>query len=311
MAAHFVGETPLFALADGTIHRWGGGAPTRAHAALLAATPTADCRALITSGEDGRVCRTGDAGEPLELAAVPRKWVTYVASSLRGAVAFAVGRSVWLHEGPGALRELQHARSVAGLAFSPDGERIAVASYGGVSIHPVYPGAQGAKLEWQSIYAGIAFSPDSRFLIAFMREALMHGWRLDDGQHFRMTGYSERIRSWSWSADGRWLATSGAPSAILWPFEGFEGPIGAAALELGAPRGDAPVTAVACHPARAEVAIGYADGALSLAGIDDGAVRMLRPSGRGVVSAVVWHNSGSRIAFGTERGECGVLDVPR
>lgn len=311
MAAHFVGEAPLFALADGTIHRWGARAPMRVHSALLAATPTADCRALITSGEDGRVCWTGDSDESLEFAALPRKWIMYVASSLRGAVAFAVGRSVWLHEGPSALRELQHARTVGGLAFSPDGERIAVARYGGVSIHAVYPGAEGVELEWQGIYDGIAFSPDGRFLVAFMQEALMHGWRLGDGQHFRMTGYPGRIRDWSWSAGGRWLATSGAPSAILWPFEGYEGPIGAAALELGAPRGDALVSAVACHPARAEVAIGYVDGALSVAGIDDGAVCMLRPSGHGSVSAIAWHNSGSRIAFGTESGECGVLEVRR
>src|SRR5690606_29277275 len=134
----------------------------------------------------------------------------------------------------------------AGLAFSPDGGRIAVARYGGVSVHPVYPEAQRLELEWQGIYDGIAFSPDGRFLIAFMQGALMHGWRLEDGQHFRMTGYSERIHGWGWSAGGRWLATSGAPSAILWPFEGFEGPIGAAALELGTPRSDALVSAVAC-----------------------------------------------------------------
>lgn len=310
LAAHFAGDVPMFAFADGTLRRGGDPVPLPAHSALLAAAPTADHRALVTSGEDGRVCRTGGAGVPLELARVSRKWVPYLAASLRGTLAYAAGRSVWLYEGPGRVREIQHPRSVAALAFSPDGERIAVARYGGVSIHPLHPGAQGAELEWNGLYTALAFSPDGRFLVAFMQEALIHGWRLDDGRHFRMIGYPQRIRDWSWSVDGRWLATSGAGRAILWPFEGAEGPIGAAALELGAPREGVQVTAVACHPTRAQMMIGHADGTLCLAGIDDGGVWPLRCNAQGAISAAAWHTDGSSLAFGTEHGEYGVLDVP-
>lgn len=311
-AALFAGDAPLFALADGTIHRRAeAGGRVRAHSALLAAAATADRRSLLTTGEDGRVCRTDATGEPAELVAVPRKWVSCVASSVRGALAYGSGRSVWVGEASGPLRELQHARSVASIAFSPDGSRLAVARYGGVSVHAVDGDASPVDLEWKGIYAGIGFAPDGRFLIACMQDELLHGWRLQDARHFRMAGYAARIRDWAWSADGRWLATSGAASAVLWPFDGADGPMGSTALEVGAPRGDVLVTAVACHPRGAELAIGYADGAVALASIDDEAGRMLRAADRGAVTSLAWHNSGARLAFGTASGKCGVLDVPQ
>ena len=310
-AALFAGDAPLFALADGTVHRWSS--TTRAHSALLAAAASADRSALYTSGEDGRVCRTGGAGAPVEIAAVPRKWIDCVAVSPLGALAYASGRSVWLHGADGAPRELQHARSVAGIAFSPDGARLAVARYGGVTLHAVAGGAAPLELESKGIYAGLSFSPDGRFLMAFMQEALLHGWRLPRGgseaKHFRMSGYPARIKDWSWSVDGRWLATSGAPSAIAWSFDGKDGPMGTTALELGAPREGALVTAVACHPSRALLAIGYADGALALASLDSGEERELRGEGRGAVSALAWHGRGARLAFGSESGECGLIDI--
>jgi hypothetical protein len=40
----------------------------------------------------------------------------------------------------------------------------------------------------------------------------------------RMSGYPSKTRSFSWSGDGKWLATSGAEAAIIWPFESKEGP---------------------------------------------------------------------------------------
>lgn len=316
-AALYIEETPLFALADGTVHRGtqdDHGA--RAHSALLVASATVDGDALLTGGEDGRVCRIEAVGEPVEIACLPRKWIDSVAAGPQGLVAFASGRSVWLLNADGPLRELQHPRSVAGVAFSPDGARIAVARYGGITVHDLAGASAPAELEWKGIYTGLTYAPDGRFLLAFMQDAVLHGWRLpENGQparHFRMTGYAARIRDWSWSADGRWLATSGAQAAIVWPFDGADGPMGRTALELGAPRGEVAVSAVACHPALPLVAIGYGDGALALASINDPLEEStLRESGRAAVSTVSWHNGGLQLAFGTEAGECGVLDVPR
>jgi hypothetical protein len=59
-----------------------------------------------------------------------------------------------------------------------------------------------------------------------MLEPMLHGWRLFDGQHIRMSGYAARVMSLSWSAGGQWLATSVATRLVLWPFHGKDGPMG-------------------------------------------------------------------------------------
>ena len=74
-----------------------------------------------------------------------------------------------------------------------------------------------------------------------MQENALHGWKLADGKHMRMTGYPAKVKSLSWSAKGKWLASSGAPAAILWPFQAKDGPMGKAPMELGT-RGNTMVT---------------------------------------------------------------------
>lgn len=312
-AAVFAGGAPLFALADGSIHCWASGRNARAHPALLAAAPALD-RALVTAGEDGRVCRTGATGEPVEIAAAPRKWVSSVAADRAGTIAFVTGRSVWLQDASGRRREFRFERGVTGVRIAPDGARLAVARYGGITLHSLAADAPPLELEWKGICAGVDFSPDGRFVLAFMQDGLLHGWRLPEGReparHFRMTGYSSRIKDWSWSDDGRWLATSGAPSAVLWPFAGAAGPIGSNALEVGAPRGAALVSAVACRPGGDAVAIGYTDGAVLVGSIGTVAERLVELPGGGAILALAWHRSGSALAFGAASGVCGVADVP-
>ena len=41
----------------------------------------------------------------------------------------------------------------------------------------------------------ISFSPDGRFLVTAMQEPTLHGWRMVDGKHMRMAGYSAKVRS--------------------------------------------------------------------------------------------------------------------
>ena len=311
-AAVFPGQAPLFALADGTIHRWDRAESVRAHPALLSVACSGN--ALLTAGEDGRVCRTGDGEGPVELAALPRKWIDCVAAGPGGALAFAAGRSAWLVHADGGRRELKQARSVAGLRYLPDGSGLALARYDGIALYAVAGDAPPQELDWKGIYTGLDVSPDGRFLLAFMQDGLLHGWRLPSARaparHFRMTGYASRIRAWSWSADGRRLATAGAPTAVVWPFDGEDGPIGRRAEEVGEPREDVAVTAVAFRPDGEALAIGYADGAVLLGAMGEAPARRLRAPDGAAVNAVAWHNSGAALAYGTGTGACGVLDVP-
>ena len=309
LAVTFLADIPVFALADGTIHRLDNGHKVvEAHDGLLCATPDEARQRLLTGGEDGRVCAVAGDGTVSELALRPRKWINAVAAGPNGAFAFAEGRNAHVVLPDGTAVELAHVRSVEGLAFAPKGMRLAVARYNGATLH--FPAAQGkpAELEWTGAHIGICFSPGGEFLVTTMQENALHGWKLSDGKHMRMTGYPAKVKSWSWSARGKWLATSGAQAAIVWPFQGKDGPMGKAPMELGT-RGYSMVTAVACHPAEDLVAIGYADGMILGVRFSDSREVVLRRGGKSPVSALAWDKAGFRLAFGTEEGDCGVVDI--
>ena len=106
---------------------------------------------------------------------------------------------------------------------------------------------------------------------------------------------------------GKWLATSGSTQLILWPFQGKDGPMGKAPRIL-APT-EAQVEAVACHPKQEVVAVGYADGLVLLVRVEDGAEVLARKPDTTAVSALAWSASGDRLAFGTEAGAAGIVDL--
>lgn len=307
--ARFIRGVPFFALADGTIHRLDNGHQTStAHDGLLSATLTLDGKALVTGGEDGRVCQTASDGTVTELAKIPRKWITAVASGPGGTVGFASGRMAWVRTSNGKVQEFPQERSVEGVAFAPKGQRLAIARYNGATLIWTGTEAKPVELEWKGAHIGVIFSPDGRFLITSMQENALHGWRLEDTKHMRMTGYPAKVKDWSWSVKAKWLATSGAPAAIVWPFAGKDGPMGKAPLELGL-RADSMVTSVACHPVEDITAIGYNDGMVLLVRFTDQKEVLLRRPGKGAISSMGWDDQGSRLAFGSETGDCGVIDM--
>ncbi len=309
IAACWIADVPHFALADGTVHRLDHGHKSvEAHDGLLAAVPSLDGRVLLTAGEDGKVQAISPAGEVSLLGEVPRKWVHAVAAGPQATVAWASGRNAYVRLADGTVREFQHRRTAEGVAFAPKGLRIAVARYNGATLH--FPAAAGkpTELEWAGAHMMVTFSPDGQFLVTAMQENALHGWKLADGKHMRMSGYPAKVKSLSWGPKGRWLASSGAPAAIVWPFQSKDGPMGKAPLELGT-RGDSMATAVAFHPRDEVVAIGYADGMVLAARCADQKEVLLRRPGKGAVGTLAWDPTGQRLAFGSDAGDCGVIDI--
>ena len=123
----------------------------------------------------------------------------------------------------------------------------------------------------------------------------------------RMSGYSARVRSFGWTAGGKWLATAGSEQLVLWPFQGKDGPMGKQPKMFAAFA--VRVTAVACHPRQEVVATGYADGTVLLVRVEDGAEVLGKKPGEGAVTALAWNATGSLLGFGTEAGEAGVVDL--
>jgi WD40 repeat protein len=307
----FLGDTAAFALGDGTVRlvKGPGAEAVRVHGgAVLSAARTLDGKAIVTGGDDGLVALTDAAGAVTRLAEHPKKWIDAVAAGPDGAVAYAVGKTAHVRFGDGTARAFEHERAVGGLAFAPKGMRLGVARYGGVSLWWPKTEAGPTSLEWKGSHIGITFSPDGRYVVTAMQENALHGWRLDGGGHLRMTGYPAKPRSLSWSVKGRFLASSGSESAVLWPFHFKDGPQGKEPVQIGRRR-EAMVTRVACHPSDDALAIGYADGAVTIARLEDGGAVLIREPGDGAVSALNWDDSGLRFAFGTEQGMAGVIDI--
>ena len=66
---------------------------------------------------------------------------------------------------------------------------------------------------------------------------------------------------------------------------------------------------VACHPRKAVVAAGYGNGLILLTRIDN-AIILAKEPGNAAVTALAWSADGLLLAWGTEGGEAGVIDVP-
>jgi WD40 repeat protein len=263
---------------------------------------------LVLGGDDGKVVALNANSEVALLATDPkRRWIDNVALHPDGAVAWSAGKTAFIRSGKGEEKSFPVPSTVGGLAFAPKGVRLAVAHYNGVTLWFPNMTANPEFLEWAGSHLGVSFSPDNRFLVTTMHEPALHGWRLADNKHMRMTGYPGRVRSISWSAGGKTLATSGADSVILWPFGSKDGPMGKQPAML-APL-QARVTAVACHPKQDIVVAGYDNGTILMVRLDDGAEILVRRNGEAAVAGLAWNARGTRLAFATEHGDAGLLEV--
>ncbi|HET9904017.1 MAG TPA: WD40 repeat domain-containing protein [Xanthobacteraceae bacterium] len=307
VAVHFLHRTAAFVLGEEAVLLVDDQGERRAtpHAGAILSVG-AGTRQIVTGGDDGRVVATDEAGQVREIARDEKgRWIDQVAVAPE-AVAWSAGKSAFVLTN-GKLRSIDLASSAGGLAFAPKGFRLAVAHYDGATLWFPNASAKPETLPWHGSHLGVTFSPDGRFLVTTMQEPLLHGWRLADSKHMRMSGYAAKVRSLSWSADGHWLATSGSEQLILWPFQGRDGPMGKQ------PRILAPLparcVAVACHPKQDITAVGYADGTVLLVRISDGAEILVRPRDGHAISALAWSPAGDRLAFGTEEAGAGLVTL--
>jgi WD40 repeat protein len=309
VAVHFLGRVAVFVLGEEAMVLAEANAEPRrvgVHGGAILATVSDGAR-VISGGDDGKIAETDAKGESGTLASDPKhRWIDHVALGPDGAVAWSAGKSAFVRGKE--LREFAAPSTVGGLAFLPKGFRLAVAHYNGASLwFPNAPQAAPEKLEWKGSHLGVTVSPDGRFLVTTMQEPMLHGWRLADRKHMRMSGYAVRVTSLGWTAGGDWLATSGAPQLILWPFQGKDGPMGRE------PRLLAPaehrVEVVACHPKQEIVAAGYGDGMVLLVRMRDGAEILAKTPGDARQTALAWSADGMLLAWGTESGEAGIVDL--
>ncbi len=299
-------DQAAFALGDGTLSLGGDFAPIQAHNGAILSLAAHPTTGFLTGGDDGRLMHSTD--KATEIAKFGSKWVEQLAvfAGKTPLIAAGVGKTVHLFDGKGAkIRELTHPSTVTGIAFDAKGKRLAASHYNGASLW--FTGSTSAPriLEWKGSHTGVVIHPEGSAIVTTMQENSLHGWTLPEGKHMRMSGYPTKTESFGFTKSGRWLATAGAESVVLWPFFGG-GPMGKAPTELG--MGDGIVRTIACHPQQEVVAAGFDTGLTLLIHINQNQILPLCAPGRGAVTALAWSSTGSHLALGTDTGFAALVD---
>jgi WD40 repeat protein len=315
-------ETSTLAAAcgDGTLHLIRPGmlaplaVPVSQNALLgLIATP----HGFATAAENGDIHLTTDGGEPALLHASKYAFLEHLAYSPKTKqVLAATGRKITAVNAVNGKAEVlphQLPSTIAGLAVSPIGPRVAASHYGGATVLALdNPKNPPRTLPWKGSKLALTYAPDGKWLISAMQENAIHLWRLADGMDLQMRGYPGKIDQFSWSHDGTQLATNGGSGVPLWSFaDKLKGPAGTQAKVLA--DSSAPgilVTAVAMHPKGPFCAIGYTDGLTLLANLaDDKAILLHAPATHGAaISQLAWSPTGLHLAAATPTGHLTLTD---
>jgi WD40 repeat protein len=315
------GRTAGFALGDGTVRfarltdltNWTS--VTVHNGAILDFTADPGGTGFISGGDDGALKRVTADGTVSDIASFGMKWVEHVATFAadrgKSLIAASAGKLVRLFDEAGQLiKELTHPSTVTGLVFDGKGKRVGASHYNGASLWFVAAKTDTPRvLEWKGSHTGIIIHPEGEAVVTAMQENSLHGWKLPNGEHMRMSGYPAKTASLSFSRNGKWLASSGADAMVLWPFFGG-GPMGKAPLELAG--GDGIICQqVACNPKDEIVAGGFADGLVVVADIGSSRILPVVPPDHGPVSTLAWNPAGTHLAVGTENGFAAVVDFTR
>jgi WD40 repeat protein len=315
VSAAFMGGRAAFAIGDGSVRflsrEGAAGTVEGVHDGAILCAALGPFGDLITGGDDGKVRRVRPDGAVSTMADLGAGWVESIAYGGGASGLIAAGRGRLLSIiAPDAQEKarFEAPATIAALAFDPTGRRVACAHLNGVTL--VFAANADSKpkpLVWKGAHTSVIFSRDGKFVVTAMQENALHGWRLQDGQHFRMPGYPAKIRQLAFTPDGKWLATAGAEELVLWPFQSATGPMGQSATiagELGAP-----VSALAAHPRLGFVAAGAADGEVALIPIPSGKPYLIESPKGARITTLAWSGDGAQLAFGTEAGRVGIADL--
>lgn len=230
---------------------------------------------------------------------------------VHGRVALAADDAVELREASGErLTTLSIDAAIGGIAFSRDGQRLAIADDSGIGIWQLGTNPSFQKrLRFDGALTRPLWSPDGQSVFAARPDGGLNGWRLGDDSVIDMGGYPAPTHSCDWGLKGKFLATSGAYRIVCWPTADDGSGQPAKPMETGM-AGVVLVTAVAAQDKRDLVAGGYGNGIVVVCKAGFGDEMIVRGPGNGAVTAMRWTRDGGLLAFGTEDGLAALVAFP-
>lgn len=275
---------------------------------------TPDGNHVVSYGLD-RMIRAWNAttGEPLPATHLPfRRFRDVAVSPIHRYMAVAAETAdkcrvtIWEYAGGGVIQELPtFGRTVGGVAFASDGNRLAVAEIRGlVRIWQLQP--QGALIAIAgpvSREPNLCFSPDGQRFAAVAWDGTIRIWHAVSGQELSVfRGHTPPVHSLSFNPDGSLLAAGSPAEVCIWDSATEQGSIAFRG-------GTSAVNDVAVTPRGDAIAAAFADGTVKLW---DRATRELRlevAANDKPMWAIAFSPDGRQLATANEDGSVRLYDM--
>ncbi|MGV8988049.1 MAG: WD40 repeat domain-containing protein [Cypionkella sp.] len=256
--------------------------------------------------DTGRINSLTPGGIAVHMAARAPAAITGLASAPDGkTIAFASRAQVHISAPNTDMAQVfDLAGPISALAFSSDGLTLAVAYPGGVSRWTLQ--ALDTPPTWTELSGTptqLVWHPEGTWLTACMEEDGFALVNLSQNSVQHRGNFPSPVRNAVFGRSTDTVVASGAFRVAAWSLEdGRDVITGKAGLVL--------VNAVATCPTRNLVAVGYANGLLSLAEIGRPSEILLREDTGAGIAAMAWSNNGTYLALAGTDGSAALVEFP-
>lgn len=251
----------------------------------------------------GRVISVTAGGISVRLPPKPNGPVVAAVSG-SDTLAYAVGNTVhlWATDAEPLSRTVEGA--VSALQFSPDRTMLACGHDAGVMLWPIDPGAPPREVAFAGRPVDLIWSADGSHLACCLGPDGLAVVEIASLDCIVRSQFPAPVLSAGFGPGSDFVVASGAFRAAAWTLGPENQPI-----STGKP-GLVLVDRVAASPTRRLVAVGYANGLVSLAETGRADEMLLRQDTGAGISALAWSSDGRMLAIGGRDGTAALVEFP-